>query len=840
MSNINISTLTDKTPNIFQLANFNNAEAVTSAKLNVFSTQINNQFGVLSEAVGNVFVHGIPNLAGALGDLGLLTQPIVNSNDLIGAKSALFNSSNTAFNDMQCVVGSVDVNGQYPIAILSGGVISQDNIIGTSGIVPVINVAIVKKNGSGAITTVYPGSFSTPASYAGGSVSQFNAVFGDVIVPGSDFYVIASNYSVATVLAEAVTNIGDLQYGRLNGYVDINDTIQTLSGLPTLTAEINATENKNFAVKWHAVLQASGGVISGINRVWTSTASATTWQTGSMPSPTSVQSYVSTMAGSLVIPANATIGIYMSGDGATVLDSSGNIVIPTITYTAGTITISVPLTVMANITVSNIDVYFPALIPLRLLQANNIDYSEEGARVPDLMRRVIGRQYGWNTLPYPDTVGNRLDSHDSSIDNLNSLVTSIGDLFIPNGSFETVSGGIPLRWTPTTLTGGTFAVDTTLANTVHGGRSVKFTAPGGGGNGGGYITSNRITINPFRDLNISFFTKSTIATAINKAEVIFVDNNLVQIDAIPGTGGSLWNIWSDSATNTVGYWKQVKITINNVFIPSNCKYIQIRLTGANTGSAASNVWFESVELWTQTMSIRDTAYWSGQFDFGATLTLAGYNTALTTDSSAFGSHTYSDGSDSDGKNIQIQYSQDGATPTNYHSGVAGTNTEQRRWNPSLSATLKIVDQGQVSGAGDVWYFIGNASGTPGPVSNGVHDALANRTGFGIFHWSFNTANWRLVYNNGSSVSSTIVDTGIPVLENALYKIQMALDDANGVVAVRINGNATTRAAGGLMPASTTAMTFFLYNHSTQLFGKLVRSKLYSVEGRKQYPQITHI
>src|SRR5690348_13107090 len=174
MSNINVSPSSDQTSNIFQLANFVNAEAVTHLKLNAFSQQINNQFGVLSGVTGNTFIHGLPNLAAAVGNLKKLTQPVVNSNSFIGVKPALFSGTNTLLNDMAATVGAINNNGQYPITITAGSIGTQ-NIIGTSGSVPIINIAIAQKDGNGNVTIVYPGSFMTTSSYVGGTVSQFLA-----------------------------------------------------------------------------------------------------------------------------------------------------------------------------------------------------------------------------------------------------------------------------------------------------------------------------------------------------------------------------------------------------------------------------------------------------------------------------------------------------------------------------------------------------------------------------------------------------------------------------------------------------------------------------------------
>ena len=85
---------------------------------------------------------------------------------------------------------------------------------------------------------------------------------------------------------------------------------------------------------------------------------------------------------------------------------------------------------------------------------------------------------------------------DTFIDNLVHLYNSAGGSgtgssgSLQNGSFEndTDADGIPDGWTRTLYTGGSFAIETTAP--AHGAKAIKFTSPGGSGNGGGYIEND--------------------------------------------------------------------------------------------------------------------------------------------------------------------------------------------------------------------------------------------------------------------------------------------------------------------------------------------------------------
>lgn len=595
MSNISVPKNSDQAPNIFPVPSFINAEAPASAKFNQLGQHINTEFGVLSLATGNTFLHGISNLGGAVGNMKLLTpQSVANSNNLIGVKPAIFDGSNTLFNEMPAIVGAIGGDGLYPITMVIGQLGAANIIQNPDLSFTIVNVAIVTKDGSGNINEVFPGTFTPVLGYVSGPLAQFKASFGDLIIPGSNYYVVAVNASVVGVLAQAVTNIGDLQYGRITGYMDLNDVIQTLAGLPTMTAEMNATENKGFVTRWHARLLANGGVVSGPNRVWTTTTGATTFQAGSLPAPLSARAYI-TNGLPPYTPASAGVQLSASINGAPLTSNAGVIVSPTVTYDGATLSISLTTASIANVPgAATIDVYFPMLVPFKLLLSKTLAFGDDGSRVDDMMKTVVGQQYGWTQPTYPATIANRLDTNEANIVSLNSNFSSLAGAVVLNGSFEVPKvspANEPDKWTFTAINGGTVSLDSTAGNFIHGIQAVKFTVGNSGIlTGGGIIESTDfIPATQQTAYYVKFKTKSSIAAAINSVTIKFYDNNRSPL-------GSPVVIWSNSATNPTT-WTCFYGAVTGDQIPVNTAFIKIKIIGGDAATTlGTTVWFDDVQF----------------------------------------------------------------------------------------------------------------------------------------------------------------------------------------------------------------------------------------------------
>lgn len=193
----------------------------------------------------------------------------------------------------------------------------------------------------------------------------------------------------------------------------------------------------------------------------------------------------------------------------------------------------------------------------------------------------------------PQGQATRKPTIDAMIDNdafFASVLSSLNWLQIPNGSFEidTDADGTPDLWAKTLYTGGSFALTGNLLSDTecrHGARAIKFTSPGGGGNGGGYIQSTEYNeVEPERPVLVSWLQKSTVTNIRNKVEILWFDANRGAI--------STTTIYT-SITNPTSWthqWGAAKP-------PSTARYCQVKITGAeNTTTVAGSVYFDDVKL----------------------------------------------------------------------------------------------------------------------------------------------------------------------------------------------------------------------------------------------------
>lgn len=156
---------------------------------------------------------------------------------------------------------------------------------------------------------------------------------------------------------------------------------------------------------------------------------------------------------------------------------------------------------------------------------------------------------------------------------------------IVNPSFEddTDADGIPDAWTRTLFSGGSFLLDnSTQTNGVN---SVKFTSPGGGGNGGGRLDSaDPFPVSPNRALALFWEMISSAAGVSNKVEIFWYKSDLTA-SATPSS--SLY-----SSTSNPTSWTAFK---SFAVPPSDARFAKVRLTGCSTASSvAGSTWFDNI------------------------------------------------------------------------------------------------------------------------------------------------------------------------------------------------------------------------------------------------------
>ncbi len=165
--------------------------------------------------------------------------------------------------------------------------------------------------------------------------------------------------------------------------------------------------------------------------------------------------------------------------------------------------------------------------------------------------------------------------------------TAIDNSSIVNGSFEFDSdaNGVPDGWTRTLQTAGAFVLDITSA---HGAYAAKFTSIGGGGNGGGDLTSDDFfEVTPQRFLALRWQLKSSAAGVKNIVAVRWYSDS-DESDYISTT-----TLWMDTATNPSSF----KTFGGGAFPPSTARFAKVVLTGCDSASStAGSTWFDDVRI----------------------------------------------------------------------------------------------------------------------------------------------------------------------------------------------------------------------------------------------------
>ncbi len=163
---------------------------------------------------------------------------------------------------------------------------------------------------------------------------------------------------------------------------------------------------------------------------------------------------------------------------------------------------------------------------------------------------------------------------------------------ILNGSFESDADAdtYPDGWTRTLYTGGSFTYRESVVAADglawHGKRSISFTSPGGGGNGGGYITSESFfEVSEGRPYKIQFATKSTAVGIHNKAEIKWYDSTQTLI--------STTTFHEDSSTNPAA-WTVFEYLVQP---PANARYAKLLFYGAvDDDTTAGTCYYDDIRI----------------------------------------------------------------------------------------------------------------------------------------------------------------------------------------------------------------------------------------------------
>ena len=186
---------------------------------------------------------------------------------------------------------------------------------------------------------------------------------------------------------------------------------------------------------------------------------------------------------------------------------------------------------------------------------------------------------------------------DAVVDDLtflyNQFLSVVGNReIVINGSFESDSDadGYPDGWTRTLYSGGSFTWDQSTSaadgKAYHGKRAAKFTSPGGGGNGGGYIVSESyFEVTEGRPYKIQFATKSSVADVHNSATITWYDSTQASI--------STTTFHDDASTNPTS-WETYEY---QVLPPANSRYAKLGFYGCmNDDSTAGSTWFDDIRV----------------------------------------------------------------------------------------------------------------------------------------------------------------------------------------------------------------------------------------------------
>jgi hypothetical protein len=175
-------------------------------------------------------------------------------------------------------------------------------------------------------------------------------------------------------------------------------------------------------------------------------------------------------------------------------------------------------------------------------------------------------------------------AQNAALADLNTRVSGISTVILPNGSFEDDlnTDGEPDVWTITNEgTGATHELDTTTS--ADGLKSLKCTVNATGG----YVSAvndTRLPVYPGARVEVPFWYKSTVATCRVRVNVVWrnaAESVISEVSAF------------DESTNLLSAWTPISGYLSQVVAPANAAWMDIKVI-AGDGTVAGVVHFDSV------------------------------------------------------------------------------------------------------------------------------------------------------------------------------------------------------------------------------------------------------
>lgn len=599
--------------NLFFQMVLGQGEYPTSTKFNTFSNYTSQQFALEELAIGNIFELGQPSIAFTIGDPRLITpsSAISDSSGFINTFPPLYTSNNSYQNQLPC---SIDNGGV--VTLNSPGLINdslQENFSGSSGIVSILNIIVATINNQNQIISIIPGVYQTNSGWTlnSGSLNSFT-IAGFSADPSATYVVLVPNYSLSSSIITNMTNIGSIKFLRANSYyVDDpvegtnDDTFTTFASNKsvTLTNLLNRIDGKLFAVNFHIRVQVGTGSNSGSFTVWAITPnSIQIGITSANPSLASIQAYITHNMIAQPQTNSAPYDIFATINGAAVTTNSGSIVVPTISYPTPSnqvLQFGIPTSVLSNLGSGNpsqipayIDFYIPVGLSYYGLQSRSLSFGNQNAQLPDLIKNVIGTQYGWNLALYPDTIANRLDYLTTQLGAINST-NGIVQQYLVNGS-TTITTGANTKLIYVTLVG---------AGGGGGGSTTASNHSSGGGGGQGGVIKAPVQVSPLTSYTIIVGQGGAGGTNNNISSNAGTDgtgggNTTFQQGAtilLQANGGAFGQGGHAGATpaggngGTASFPGVVAYTIQNLIVGGNGGNGSVTAFGESNGGAGGNV-----------------------------------------------------------------------------------------------------------------------------------------------------------------------------------------------------------------------------------------------------------
>jgi len=154
---------------------------------------------------------------------------------------------------------------------------------------------------------------------------------------------------------------------------------------------------------------------------------------------------------------------------------------------------------------------------------------------------------------------------------------------IPNGSFEEISGTLPLKWNITNYSGGSSAIDS--ANSADGQYSLRFTSSSVANGGGDAVTEDYIPVISTEYYYWSIFRGASAAGISCRVNLDWYDSSKTYI--------STTTVLSETSSPTT-----LTLSEGTAAAPSSAKFVRVKLVGGvpGTGTATGSIYFDAVQL----------------------------------------------------------------------------------------------------------------------------------------------------------------------------------------------------------------------------------------------------